>query len=195
MTKQQTKEIVKKIKKKWFIYFLIAILVALVWGLYYGRHIETSPNKVLYVWVTPAKVDQEQENALEQSEKDINNIMQAFEDNYKEFGFSKYKTQMQSLSNNDELLNYNLFNQHDGDISILPISYFTQSEQDTYTQLQDLSEYNLTGADFISGKNYYGEQIEVALKLNEHYALAVSINATAPEGVIENLLKLVLDVI
>ena len=211
MANIKTKEVINKIKKKWFIYFLILALVVLAWGLYYGRIVETPADKVCYVWVTQAKIDKtsnEQENekrqsALDKSNKTVDKIMQAFEENYSEYGFKKYKTQMQSLSNNDELFTYNMFNQHDGDISILPISYFTnnnsEEELEKFTQLKDLGKYDLSqsGArvSYIKGLDYNGKEIKVAIKINEHYALAVSNNVSAPDGAIEKLLELVLDII
>jgi hypothetical protein len=189
------------------------VLVALVWGLYYGRLVETPPEKVCFVWVTPAKItktadmtDQEYQalqKSLDRSQKDVDTIMQAFEEKYSDFGFEKYKTQMQAISNNDEKFNFNMFNQHDGDISILPIDYFLGedqqgSEDQQFTQLKDLSIYKITSVsnvEYLKGLNYNNKKIKVAIKLNSHYAMAVSINASAPRGAIEKLINLALDVI
>ena len=213
MSKAKVKEIINKIKKKWFIYFLIFALVTLAWGIYYGRLVETPPAKVLYVWVTPAKASkdanmtdkeyQDFKQAVQKSGEEIDKIMQAFKDNYSELGFKKYRTQQQSLSNSEERLSYNNFNAFDGDISILPISYFerftegNELEDNRFSQLMDLGEYSLNSSkvEYIEGLNHFGEQIKVAIKLNAHYALAVSLNVTAPSGAIEQLLNIVLDTI
>ena len=94
MANSKAKEVIKNIKKKWFIYFLILVLVALVWGIYYGRMVETPPEKVLNVWVTPCA---NSETSTESGE-DIDQIIELLDEKYKEWGFKKFKPQTQSLS-------------------------------------------------------------------------------------------------
>ncbi len=190
MTNSKVKEVLKNIKKKWFIYFLILVVVALVWGIYYGRLVETPPEKVLYVWVTPCA----ESDTSTKSGEDINQIIEVLDENYKDWGFKKFKPQTQSLSNNDELLNYNIYTQFDVDISILPIEYFEQNT--SFTQVMDLQTFDLpAGVTYFEGLNYEEQTIKVAIKLNSDYAMSVSLNYSMPEGVIEQILDLILDTI
>lgn len=190
MANSKAKEVIKNIKKKWFIYFLILVLVALVWGIYYGRMVETPPEKVLNVWVTPCA---NSETSTESGE-DIDKIIELLDEKYKEWGFKKFKPQTQSLSNNDELLNYNIQTQFDVDISILPIVYFEQNT--SFTQVTDLGTFNLpSDLTYYEGLNYQENTIKVAIKLNSDYAMSVSLNYSMPSGVIEEILNSIIETI
>ena len=192
--KTNTKTVINRIKSKWFIYFLIAIVCIAIWFVYYGRVSEPPRNNVLYVWVTEA----EQSDTLEENNLQIDQIMLNFEDKYADYGFTDYKTIMQDLDDNEKVIMFNNYAQFDLDFVIVPISVL---KNDDYCNLfTDLSYFGVThplgeeGFIQVEHKDA-GRKVSIGFIINEDYAFAIPTNYTMPDGVFEQIIQEVTDIV
>ena len=191
--KFEIKAFIKNLKEKWFIYFIAIIIIFLAWYLYWGKITRVSDKNTFYIWVTTA----EDSETFEESEYQLQDIIENLKDNKEDLGFKKFKTKMQQVDTSEEVITFNVYSQFDVDIYLIP--YNMLKEDNFFSKFSDVVELGLTHplgeSGIISHTTADGRTKCVGLKVNADYALAISENRTVPSGAIENITQLIMDMV
>ncbi len=193
MHKSEFKAFFKHLKEKWFIYFIVIVIISLAWYLYWGKLTEVPEKQVLCVWVTTADDDTE---TFETSEIQLSNIMETLKEEKTELGFKKFKSIMQGVDTNEEVITFNIYSQFDIDIYLIP--YYMLKEDNFFSKFADIEELGLTHPlgeqGVISHTTEDGRTKKLGLKVNADYALAINENRTVSSGAIERITDLIMEI-